>query len=65
MQAGRAGAIDAVVAAMRAHVDDAIVSQQACGALQNICCTGWLIAIGFVVVVVVVYCEYERSIDAP
>ncbi len=35
--AGKAGAIDAVVAAMRAHVDNAGVSEQACWAMWNIC----------------------------
>ena len=35
--AGKAGAIDAVVAAMRAHVDNAGVSEPACGALSCIC----------------------------
>ena len=35
--AGKAGVIDAVVAAMRAHVGNAGVSQQACGAIFHIC----------------------------
>ena len=36
----KAGAIDAVVAAMRAHVDNAGVSEQACEAMWNICVNG-------------------------
>ena len=35
--AGKAGAIDAVVAAMRAHVDNAGVAEQACLAMRNVC----------------------------
>ena len=35
--AGKAGAIDAVVATMRAHVANGGVSQQACLAMRNIC----------------------------
>ena len=35
--AGEAGAIDAVVAAMRAHVGDADASIEACGAMSYIC----------------------------
>ena len=35
--AGKAGAIDAVVAAMRAHVGNAGVSKQACSAVSSIC----------------------------
>ncbi len=38
--AGKAGAIYAVVAAMRAHVDNAGVSEQACGFMVNICVNG-------------------------
>jgi hypothetical protein len=38
--AGKAGAIDAVVAAMRAHVDNAGVSESSCGALNKICFKG-------------------------
>ncbi len=38
--AGKAGAIDAVVAAMRAHVGNAGVSERACGAIGNICIHG-------------------------
>ena len=38
--AGKAGAIDAVVAAMRAHVGNAGVSEQACWAMKNICVNG-------------------------
>ena len=38
--AGKAGAIDAVVAAMRAHVGNAGVSQWACSAMCNICVNG-------------------------
>ena len=38
--AGKAGAIDAVVAAMRAHVGNAGVSEQACGAMSSICVNG-------------------------
>ena len=38
--AGKAGAIDAVVAAMRAHVGNAGVSKQACGAMISICDNG-------------------------
>ncbi len=38
--AGKAGAIDAVVAAMRAHVGNAGVSEPACGAMWNICISG-------------------------
>ena len=38
--AGRAGAIDAVVAAMRTHVGNAGVSQYACWAMSNICING-------------------------
>ena len=40
MLAGKAGAIEAVVAAMRKHIDNADVSEQACGALNNICTDG-------------------------
>ena len=40
--AGKAGAIDAVVAAMRAHVGSAGVSEQACRALCRICKNGRL-----------------------
>ncbi len=35
--AGKAGAIDAVVAVMRAHVGNAGVLEQACRAMRNIC----------------------------
>ena len=35
--AGKAGAIDAVLAAMRAHVGNADVLEQACGAMWSIC----------------------------
>ncbi len=35
--AGKAGAIDAVVAAMKAHVDHAGVSEHACWALMEMC----------------------------
>ncbi len=45
MLAGKAGAIDAVVAAMRTHVDHAGVSEQACGALMNICKSGVLVSL--------------------
>ena len=38
--AGKAGAIDAVVAAMRAHVGNAGVLEQACWAMCNICNNG-------------------------
>jgi hypothetical protein len=38
--AGKAGAIDAVVAVMRAHVGNAGVSEPACGAMLNICFNG-------------------------
>ena len=38
--AGKAGAIDAVVAAMRAHVGNAGVLEQACWAMWNICVNG-------------------------
>ncbi len=37
MLAGKAGAIDAVVAAMRAHIGNARVLKNACGAMCNIC----------------------------
>ena len=37
MLAGKAGAIDAVVTVMRAHVGNAGVSEQACRAMSNIC----------------------------
>ena len=40
--AGKAGAIDAVVAAMRAHVGNAGVSKQACRAMCNVCNNGEL-----------------------
>ena len=40
--AGKAGAIDAVVAAMRAHVGNAGVSENACRAMYNICVNGAL-----------------------
>ena len=36
----KAGAIDAVAAAMRAHVGNAGVSEQACGAMRLICVNG-------------------------
>ena len=45
--AGKSGAVDALVAAMRAHVDDAGVSENACWALFNICASNgalWLLA---------------------
>ena len=35
--AGKAGAIDALVAAMRAHVGNAGVLEQACGTIRSIC----------------------------
>ena len=38
--AGKAGAIDALVAVMRAHVGNAGVSKQACKAMWNICVDG-------------------------
>ncbi len=38
--AGKAGAIDALVAAMRAHVGNSGVLEQACGAMWNICVNG-------------------------
>jgi hypothetical protein len=38
--AAKAGAIDAVVAAMRAHVGNAGVSEQACRAMWKICING-------------------------
>ena len=38
--AGKAGAIEAVVAAMRAHVGNAGVSENACMAMGNICVNG-------------------------
>ncbi len=50
--AGKAGAIDAVVAAMRAHVGNAGVSGHACRALWNICLNG---ALGVCCVYVCVY----------
>ena len=37
---GRAGAIDAVVAAMMTHVDKAGLSEHACHAMSNICMNG-------------------------
>ena len=40
--AGKAGAIDAVVAAMRAHVGNAGVLEQACGAMNYFCFNGAL-----------------------
>ena len=40
MLAGKAGAIDAVLAAMRAHADNAGVLEQACWAMQNIIING-------------------------
>ena len=42
MLAVETGAIDAVVAALRAHVDHAGVSEQACGAVRNIFADGAL-----------------------
>ena len=36
----KAGAIDAVVATMRAHVGNAGVLEQACGAMRTICLNG-------------------------
>ncbi len=51
--AGKAGAIDAVVAAMRAHVDNAGVLEQACWAMMNICING---AFGVGWLCVCVYC---------
>ena len=35
--AGMAGAIDAVVAAMKLHADNAGVLEHACGAMRSIC----------------------------
>ena len=46
--AGKAGAIDAVVEAMRAHVDNAGVSEQACWAIRNICADNGAFGIGCV-----------------
>ena len=40
MLAGKAGAIDAMVAAMRAHVGNANVSNDACLAMRLICKNG-------------------------
>ena len=40
MLAGKAGAIDAVIAAMRAHVGNAGVSKQAFSAMQTLCSNG-------------------------
>ena len=42
VMAGKAGVIDALAAAMRAHVDHAGVSEHACSALLNICIRGVL-----------------------
>ena len=36
--AGRAGAIDALVAVIRVHIDNAAVSREAISALRNVCC---------------------------
>ncbi len=44
--AGEAGAIDALVAAMRAHVGNAGVSKQACGAMQEICVNNGAVGVG-------------------
>ena len=38
--AGKAGAIDVVVATMRVHVDNVCVFEQACKALINMCYNG-------------------------
>ena len=44
--AGKAGAIDAVVAAMRAHVGNAGVLEQACRAMNNICANNGALGVG-------------------
>ena len=38
--AGKAGAIDAVLVAMRAHIGNAGMSEKACWAILNICVNG-------------------------
>ena len=48
--AGKAGAIDAVVAAMRAHVGNAGVLQQGCGAMSNICNSNGALGVGWLCV---------------
>ncbi len=55
--AGKAGAIDAVVAAMRAHVSHAGVLEFACKAMQNICFDNGTLGIGCVCVCVCVLCD--------
>ena len=40
MLAVKAGAIDAVLAVMKAHVANADVSESACWAMRNICVNG-------------------------
>ncbi len=44
--AGKAGAIDAVVVAMRAHVGNAGVSELVCGAMLNICINNGAFGVG-------------------
>ena len=48
--AGKAGAIDAVVAAMRAHVGNAGVSKQACRAMCTICFNNGAFGVGWLFV---------------
>ena len=48
--AGKAGAIDAVVAAMRAHVGNADVSEQACWAMWSICVKNGAFGVGWLCV---------------
>ena len=48
MSAGKAGAIDAVVAILRAHTGHAGVSEYACRAMNNICANG-AFGVGYVV----------------
>ena len=40
VEAGRAGAIEAIVSAMKTHINNAGVCEQGCGALRNITVNG-------------------------
>ena len=48
--AGKVGAIDAVVAAMRAHVGNAGVLEHVCGAMGNICANNGQFGVGWLCV---------------
>ncbi len=62
--AGKAGAIDAVVTAMRAHVDNAGVSEFGCRAMINICFSNSEFGVGWLCVCVCVcLCVELNEVD--